>query len=140
MHAVLTSIKMLTYVVVMYRPPPSKRNGYTSDTSFKKFGDLIDSLILRRGNVIIVGDLSFHLDHDGNNSDIKRLNDMFFSAGLVQHVITPTHRSGHTLDVVISRQSKSIVSDIFIQNPLISDHSALHLGYFALELWQVERH
>ena len=51
---------------------------------------------------------------------------MLFAAGLVQHVTQPTLVSGHILDVIITRESESIVHHVDVDNPLISDHSAVH--------------
>ena len=36
-----------------------------------------------------------------------------------------THQSGHTLDLVITRTGVSLVSDVSIMNPGISDHEAI---------------
>ncbi len=42
-----------------------------------------------------------------------------------KHVVGSTHQSGHTLDLIITRSDESIVSNIDIYNPLISDHDAV---------------
>ncbi len=44
---------------------------------------------------------------------------------LTQHVKGGTHNSGHTLDLVITRSSDSIVHKVNIIDPLISDHEAI---------------
>ena len=42
--------------------------------------------------------------------------------GLHQHVCGPTHVHGHTLDVVIARNTSSIVSDVEVTDPGVCDH------------------
>ena len=125
MEVVITSGKVCTYFAIIYRPPPSKRNGFTSSLFFQQFGDLVDSIVIRKESVVILGDLNFHLDNI-NEPESNRLKDVLFSAGLMQHVVGPTHRSGHTLDVVITGESDNIVKNVTVSNPLISDHSAVH--------------
>ena len=43
------------------------------------------------------------------------------TSSLLQHVIGPTHKHGHTLDFVISRQNDNLITDCFIDS-LLSDH------------------
>ena len=45
--------------------------------------------------------------------------------GFQQHVHGPTHRAGHTLDLVLSRRSDDIISHISLLSSLPSDHSAI---------------
>ena len=39
-----------------------------------------------------------------------------------QHVWVPTHRSGNTLDLVITRNDESTARDFYVFDPVISDH------------------
>ena len=43
----------------------------------------------------------------------------FEYAGLKQHVIGPTHRHGHTLDLLLTRTDENLISNL---NILLSDH------------------
>jgi hypothetical protein len=52
--------------------------------------------------IIITCDLHFHLDNK-SDCDGRKFIEMLSDRGLVQHVIGATHVSGHTLDVIISR-------------------------------------
>ena len=130
LNVVLVSNQVNVNFAIVYRPPPSKRNGFSTADFFSQFTNLIDSLAVQGGNVVILGDLNFHLD-DLDNRQARHLNDLIFSARFIQHVTEPTHRNGHTLDVLISRESDSIVQNVYVHNPLISDHSAIH---FELDL------
>ena len=44
---------------------------------------------------------------------------------LTQHVIKPTHKSGHTLDLLITKQGSNFVKlkDVCVFPPCICDHS-----------------
>lgn len=44
---------------------------------------------------------------------------------LKQHVTDPSHMSGHTLDLVISRDTDNLLAYCFVAEP-ISDHFAVH--------------
>ena len=72
-------------------------------------------------DVIITGDLNFHLDNV-NDADAVRFNGTLDAHGLVQHVVGPTHKKGHTLDVVITRD----ISSLLIGMPTVSEPC---LGY-----------
>ena len=39
-----------------------------------------------------------------------------------------THKSGHTLDLVLTRSADSIIENVIVTDPLISDHSAVHFN------------
>ena len=61
--------------------------------------------------------------------------DTLKACGLQQHVHEPTHVLGHTLDVVISRYTSHIVSDITITDPGLCDHlGQLTRDHFAVGL------
>ena len=65
--------------------------------------------------LIITGDFNFHVDVPEDINSSKFLN-VLESLGLEQHVNTPTHMYGHTLDLIIT-----IEQDTLIQNPPTSD-------------------
>ena len=51
--------------------------------------------------------------------------DLLLSANLRQMVKEPTHKKGHTLDLVISPVSEELVTGIKIDNSFPSDHAAI---------------
>ena len=57
--------------------------------------------------LLITGDFNFHLD-DSLNNDSHKFNELLETFGLLQHVKGPTHTSGHTLDLLISRSTNDI--------------------------------
>ena len=48
-----------------------------------------------------MGDFNMHIDNM-ENPDAQVFLDMIMAFGLENHVAFPTHRSGHTLDLVIT--------------------------------------
>ncbi len=74
--------------------------------------------------VIIVGDFNIHVDNP-QDSGTKELFCGLDNYGLTHHVMKPTHKKGHTLDLVISKGlyiSKVVVTDV-----ALSDHSCVLL-------------
>ena len=76
----------------------------------------LDPFAIITNNVIITGDLNFHLDNV-NDADAVRFNGTLEAHGLVQHVVGPTHKKGHTLDVVITQD----ISSLLIGMPTVSE-------------------
>ena len=73
--------------------PPSKDNKLTFQMFFYEFSTLLEHLAVE----------------DPSDSDAAKLLDMLSLAGLNQRVAGPTHKHGHTLDLVIVPQGDSIV-------------------------------
>ena len=53
-----------------------------------------------------------------------KLQQVMSIFGLTQHINSPTHRDGHTLDVLITR-SDVVMQSVRVDPPLLSDHSAV---------------
>ena len=106
---------------IVYRPPPTTRNGFKNSVFFDEWSLYLDRLAIINNDIIITGDLNFHLDNV-NDTDAGRFNGTLEAHGLVQHVVGPTHKKGHTLDVVITRD----ISSLLIGMPTVSEP---YLGY-----------
>ncbi|CAG2255723.1 unnamed protein product [Mytilus edulis] len=118
---------------VIYRPPPSRTNKLKNTSFFEEWSEFLDRLVVIPNELLITGDLNFHLDNV-NASDTRKFNETLLDHRLVQHVQGPTHNKGHTLDVVITRDNSIIVQTspsikdpcLFDQNGNLSgDHLAL---------------
>ncbi|XP_060563505.1 uncharacterized protein LOC132722906, partial [Ruditapes philippinarum] len=110
-------------LAVIYRPPPSKQNGLNTNTFLDHEWPLFLTKYATVDNsAIIVGDLNLHLDIPDNN-DTRKFTSNLDACGMHQHVREPTHVAGHTLDVVISRETDNIVSNIKVVDPGLSDSS-----------------
>ena len=81
----------------------------------------MESAVLNTDTLLIVGDFNIHVDCDDNSDTIKLL-ELFESVGLLQHVRVPTHCSGHTLDLIVTRQSDLIIASPPSADCLFSDH------------------
>ena len=109
-----------TRIAVIYRSPSSQIGAFLAD-----FASLLEQLIPNSDNLLIVGDFNFHLD-DSKNTDVIKLHNLLESFNLKQHVATPTHSRGHTLDLIITRSEDDLVDGIVISGPTLSDHFAVH--------------
>ena len=92
--------------------------------------------------LIITGDFNFHLD-DPNDSNSRTFLEILDEHSLSQHVVGATHVRGHTLDVVIARESSQLLHDRpFIFDPilcndkgdLVRDHMAIRSNLRILKL------
>ena len=80
-------------IVVVYRPPPSAKNGLTTTVFFDEWDRFIDQHTIKPGPLIIMGDLNIHIDNT-TNADARRLINSVNATGMVLHVREPTHRKG----------------------------------------------
>ena len=100
-----------TRIVVLYRPPS------TSTTNFLvELASLLDTLVLYPTSLLLAGDFNFHVN-SSTSIDSAALRDLLISYDLEQHVQTPTHKAGHILDLVITRSSEEIISDVTVYDP-----------------------
>jgi hypothetical protein len=109
---------------VLYRPPPSKKNGLTKAMFFDEFSEYLNSHVLSTGKIILLGDFNFHWE-DQADPDTVKLKQILDSCCFQQHVVGNTHLSNHTLDLVLSRTTDDIVISTEVSS-LISDHHAVH--------------
>ena len=107
--------------VVIYRPPPSKKNNLTSAIFLEEFSRFCEQLTLDGRPLIICGDFNYHIDNS-SNSEARQFIDLLESANLFQHVSGSTHRRGHTLDLIITRKDESLIKEVDILHDIYSDH------------------
>ena len=69
----------------------------------EEFGSYLETIILSPESLILTGDYNFHVDVE-DDPDARAFLDLLASMGLKQHVNVPTHVSGHTLDLMITRE------------------------------------
>ena len=101
---------------IVYIPPPSKWNGFKNSVFFDEWSLYLDRLAVITNDVIITCDLNFHLDNV-NDADAVRFTGTLEAHGLVQHVVGPAQKNGHTLDVVITWD----ISSLSIGMPTVSE-------------------
>ena len=87
---------------------------------------------------MITGDFNFHLDNPSDRAAtrFRVLLDVF---DLKQHVKDSTHKSGHILDLVITRSGDQLVRNVRVSDPVISDHCAVRWETSCLKKPGLER-
>ena len=129
----VTICKLVLRLIVVYRPDPTAVNGLNVNLFWKQFEDVLCRHAVCTEEVIITGDLNFHLDNV-LNTNTKQLHSILDGLGLEQKVNEPTHVAGHILDVLIMRTESTILKDVQVRDPclineqgkLIKDHFAVH--------------
>ena len=111
-------------LVILYRPPPNKKNRSTTQQFLSEFGNLLEQFSSCDSHLFIVGDFNLHIDNP-QNTDTKKFTLAIDSCGLKQWVQSSTHIHGHILDLLITN-SDSVVDSISISPPTLSDHSPVH--------------
>ena len=86
----------------------------------EEFAELLDMYTVPNDDFIIAGDINIHVETETLYS--TRFNDMLDLYDLKQHIQEPTHRKGHTLDVVITPNKDSYLSNVNITEIDLSDH------------------
>ena len=107
----------------IYRPPYSERNPVTLAMFMSEFAEFLDQITTRSESQVFLGDFNIHVD---NNTDCysKQFQELLRTFGLTQHVCTPTHISGHILDLIITKtEDKRLVIKEPTSDYYISDHS-----------------
>ena len=112
---------------VIYRPPPSKKNGFTNKQFLDEFSNFIDDRILLPDKLVICGDFNFHVDNQ-SCKDSTSFMSLLKSYGLAQLVAKPTHTKGHTLDLLITRSTETFISNIEVKDMCLSDHFWVHFS------------
>ena len=120
MHGTISNSSSCLDIIVLYRPPSNQSFSAFLD----EFSELLDMTIYKPSPIVITGDLNIHLDST-SSLNTQKFNDLLSSHGLSQLVTSPTHDKGHTLDVVIVRNSDDLLCSGLKVVPGISDHSAI---------------
>ena len=82
---------------MVYRPPPSCKNGLRYEDFAVKWASYIEQFVEVQEELLIVGDLNIHVDSSNNESQS-------FLDILNANVKSSTHQKGHILDLVITRE------------------------------------
>ena len=70
--------------------------------------------------MLVTDGIDIHVDVVGD-PDRARFLELNETVGLQQDVITPTYESGHTLDLIISRQCENLVKTTPVSDYHMSD-------------------
>ena len=105
-------------IVVVYRSESHRANS----KFLEEFGAVMECVAAKSASVLVVGDTNVYLDVPTDTNCIA-FNDILSGCGFVQHVKGPTHRDGHTLDVVITPSTMDVM--VQVDPPIYSDHSLI---------------
>ena len=101
---------------VIYRPPNTSLSEFLQD-----FTTYADSVATSSGKLLILGDFNIHVDNP-DSVEGRRFTNTLSGLNLEQHVNSPTHTKGHTLDLIITRTSETVVAPIQTHAAVMSDH------------------
>ena len=93
---------------------------------------MLERLTTFSSPLIIVGDFNIHVD-DATNTQAGKLIDLLSCHNLRQHVTSPTHEHGHSLDLLITRDDQ-IITMLPVDTPLLSDHLFVVAEYDCLPM------
>lgn len=116
-----TSLSRSVCTVVIYRPPLSSNCACTTDHFLVEFGSLLEQYVTDSFSLLTTGDSNLHVNNnlDKSSQDFLALIDSF---NLKQHVCSPTHRAGHTLNLLITRDDDQLVTSVSIHEAAFSDN------------------
>ncbi len=109
------------YLVLIYRPPPNTKNGFTVSEFLTEFESFSSELIVSYDNLCILGDFNFHWGKE-NDCHASQFESILHTMDLKQSVTQSTHKSSNILDLVITRADDDILKSISVENDDISDH------------------
>ena len=89
-------------------------------TFMKEFSDLLEVLSVMPEDFVLSGDVNFHLETC--DYQVELLRQLWESFQLTQHVHGPTHKLGHTLDLVLVRDGSMKITDVLAEDVQLSDH------------------
>ena len=87
--------------IVVYRPPGGVSVGFF----LEKFSSLLQETVICPEELLIYGDFNFHMDEKAH-WDATRFGELLDLFNLKQHLCVPTHKRGHILDLVITRNRR----------------------------------
>ena len=110
----------LHWISSIYRPPYSNRHPTPTSTFIDEFPDHISHLLCQTDNLIIVGDINIPWNKT-DNIDTICLTEILELYNLKQHVASPTHKQGNTIDWVMNVKNTEDFLDLHT-NEFLSDH------------------
>ena len=100
------------------------RNKSTNRAFLDDFTNFVMDLLPEHPNNVLLGDLNLHVSNE-DDIDSAIFLDTIKAMGLYKHVSFPTHKSGNTLDLVISKLQSRVTIMTTALGPYITDHRAI---------------
>jgi len=123
MEVALSLHSQLIRVVVVYRPGHMG----TDRIFIEEFGFLIENLLQKSGKLLICGDFNYWVDDPPFKPYSSEFLELIDLNNLHNLVKSPTHISGHILDLIITSIDSDLVNHIEVVpvDSSISDHALL---------------
>ena len=112
-----------TIFLNIYRPPSSKMS-----TFLDEFQNLLEIFVPSPSELIIIGDFNIHADSDLTTPN--KFSGILDNFHLTQHINFPTHDDGHTLDLLITRSSSTVITHLSHHESYQSDHKSFIFKFF----------
>ena len=115
----LHSDNCITRIIIVYHPPISVKNGLTHAAFFDEFSMLLERLVSSPGNLLLNGDLNFHIN-DPSDSTASQFLDLLNCFNLdIFNLCTQTHKNNNVLDLNITRPGETSVSNLLVHDTVI---------------------
>ena len=119
-------------LIVVYRPKPTSVNKLNVKKFWREFEKFTHKFLTSTDEILITGDLNFHLNKSGNKDALK-LTSILDEFDLTQKIQVPTHVAGNTLDVLIARNVCQFIRSIDVFDPaLCNDEGNVIKDHFVL--------
>ena len=130
LNTILSLNSTCVHIVLIYRPPPSKRNKLKPGDFLHEFSLLLEDIVTSPGHLLVLGDFNIHWDQTNDPERMKFCN-LLSTFELKQHVSGSsfTHQAGHTIDLVLTKRDDDILQSATVGD-MITDHSvvSVHLN------------
>ncbi|KAJ8045634.1 hypothetical protein HOLleu_08678 [Holothuria leucospilota] len=123
LHCDIIGERSSIILLTIYRPQ-SRSSGCSFNVFIDELATLFDHYLLKPLPFMLCGDFNVHVDNQ-DDANAMCFQNLLSSYGLVQHVASPTHQLGHTLDLFITRASDPIVFRNMQCKDGLSDHFAI---------------
>ena len=94
---------LIFYIIGIYRPPYSSVQPVTLAAFITEFTEFLNNITTGSESQVFLGDFNIHVDKS-QDCYANQFQKCLKGSGLVQHVHFPTHTSGHTLDLIITKK------------------------------------
>jgi hypothetical protein len=121
-HCIVTLKNSIDFVMI-YRPTPSKANGFKTSQFLEEVDVFLDELSVKPHKVVLLGDFNVHMNKS-HEWDVRRFSDTLTRCGFKQLITRPTHVSGNTIDLLITRDEDHLVQQCEVLSRL-SDHHVI---------------
>ena len=121
-----------TNIIVVYRPPASQQNNLSISAFLTEWAQFLSQHTTSTAELIIVGDLNIYFDAP-NQCYTREMLQILEGFGLAQHVHEATHCHGHTLDVLITRDTNRLSRTAEVKDiGICDDKGNLIKGHYSI--------